>query len=119
MFMCVCVCEREREREREILSVVFMCCSCSRVAGGESAVIGFVEPPGVWLVVVNGSIACLNINYPSAASSNPLLQLSMSSTRKEVKQLLQDIHGQSRSRDSMHPAADSDCLYTLHNLTET
>ena len=104
----------------------YIFCSYSPVAGGDSAVIGFVEPPGVWLVVVNGSIACFNhrcfntnISPSLASCSSPLLQLSIPPTRKEVKQLLQDLLARSRSTDG-NPAADSgylDINCFLHNLT--
>ena len=89
--------------------------------GDSVAVIGLVDPPGVWLVVFNESIACLNTN-PSIASSQ--LQLSIPpTTRKEVKQLLVDLLARSRSTGdrSVNPTADSgylDINNFLHNLTK-
>jgi hypothetical protein len=103
--------ERKRGEMRCILS-----CSRSSVAGdGDSAVIGLVDPPGVWLVVVNDSIACLNTN-PSQ------LRLSIPPTRKEVEQVLQNLLDRSRSTgggdDSTTDSGYLDINRFLHNLTK-
>ena len=86
--------------------------------GDSVAVIGLVDPPGVWLVVFNESIACLNTN-PSSSQ----LQLSTPPTKKEVKQLLVDLLARSRSTGdgNVNPTADSgylDINNFLHNLTK-
>ena len=91
------------------------------MAGGDSvAVIGSVDPPGVWLVVFNDSIACLNTNH---SSSHDQLRLSIPPTRKEVKRLLVDLLAWSRSTGggNVNPTADSgylDINNFLHNLTK-
>ena len=91
--------------------------SCTTVACGES-VIGFVDPPGVWLVVVNDSIACFNMSTSTTGDPLQSSKLSLPPTRREVRKLLQELLNRSRSTSAAKDHGYKDINHYLHNLTK-
>lgn len=67
------------------------------MAGGDcTCVIGHVDPPGVWLVSVNGSIACFKAHTSSIGGDNPRSMLRHTD-RKKVEQQLYSLQATSNS----------------------